>query len=240
MRECRHPTSNLSLTPAGEGKALPLDCRRARNTSRTGRSFRCARLRRRCLAGEEFALAAKRHRPFYPRAPGGGSGIKPSPEADKNRWLRRVTYDLTGLPPTPCRGGRFSARTHRPMLMKKSWTACSLQNILANAWRCRGLTRHVTPTVTVTRATNSAPTWPFRDWVVDAFNDNHAGTTSSSPNSSRAICLPNPTRRQRLATAFNRLHRQTNEGGSIEEEWRTEYVADQVPHLRHHFSRADL
>jgi hypothetical protein len=40
--------------------------------------------------------------------------------------------------------------------------------------------------------------------------------------------LPSPTRSQRLATAFNRLHRQTNEGGSIEEEWRTEYVSDRV------------
>ena len=40
--------------------------------------------------------------------------------------------------------------------------------------------------------------------------------------------LPHPTRQQRLATAFNRLHRQTNEGGSIEEEWRIEYVNDRV------------
>src|SRR5204863_9087367 len=40
--------------------------------------------------------------------------------------------------------------------------------------------------------------------------------------------LPNATRSQRLATAFNRLHRQTNEGGSIEEEWRIEYVSDRV------------
>ena len=46
----------------------------------------------------------------------------------------------------------------------------------------------------------------------------------------------NATREQRLATAFNRLHRQTNEGGSIEEEWRTEYVSDRVAHLQHqHF-----
>ena len=40
--------------------------------------------------------------------------------------------------------------------------------------------------------------------------------------------LPRPTREQVLATAFNRHHRQTNEGGSIEEEWRTEYVADRT------------
>ena len=53
-------------------------------------------------------------------------------------------------------------------------------------------------------------------------------TTSSSPGSSPAICCPTPTREQRLATAFNRLHLQTNEGGSVEEEFRAEYVVDRV------------
>ena len=51
---------------------------------------------------------------------------------------------------------------------------------------------------------------------------------SSSPGSSPATFCPDPTRQQILATAFNRHHRQTNEGGSIEEEWRTEYVADRT------------
>ena len=53
-------------------------------------------------------------------------------------------------------------------------------------------------------------------------------STSSSPGSSPATCCRTPTREQRLATAFNRLHRQTNEGGSIEEEFRVEYVVDRV------------
>ena len=53
-------------------------------------------------------------------------------------------------------------------------------------------------------------------------------TTSSSPGSSPATCCPTPRATQRLATAFNRLHRQTNEGGSIDEEFRVEYVVDRV------------
>ncbi len=53
-------------------------------------------------------------------------------------------------------------------------------------------------------------------------------TTGSSPGNWPATCCPSPTRDQVLATAFNRHHRQTNEGGSIEEEFRVEYVADRT------------
>src|SRR5947209_1295934 len=66
-----------------------------------------------------------------------------------------------------------------------------------------------------------------RDWVVKAFNDN-------LPYDQFITCqlagdlLPHATRVQRLATAFNRLHRMTNEGGSVPEEWRLEGVADRV------------
>ncbi len=69
--------------------------------------------------------------------------------------------------------------------------------------------------------------WPWRDWVIQAFQRN-------LPYDQFIVwqvagdMLDQPTREQRLATAFNRLHRQTNEGGSIEEEFRTEYVADRL------------
>ena len=71
------------------------------------------------------------------------------------------------------------------------------------------------------------PTWPYRDWVINAFNQNLAYDKFLTAQLAGDL-MPNPTREQRLATAFNRLHRQTNEGGSIEEEWRTEYVSDRV------------
>ena len=71
------------------------------------------------------------------------------------------------------------------------------------------------------------PTWPYRDWVVGAFNRNLPYDRFLVEQLAGDL-LPNPTREQRLATAFNRLHRQTNEGGSIEEEWRNEYVSDRV------------
>ena len=69
--------------------------------------------------------------------------------------------------------------------------------------------------------------WPWRDWVVKSFNRNLPFDEFITWQLAGDL-LPGPTREQVLATAFNRHHRQTNEGGSIEEEWRTEYVADRT------------
>ena len=68
---------------------------------------------------------------------------------------------------------------------------------------------------------------PYRDWVIRAFNQNLPYDQFLLWQLAGDL-LPNATREQRIATAFNRLHRQTNEGGSIEEEFRTEYVLDRV------------
>ena len=68
---------------------------------------------------------------------------------------------------------------------------------------------------------------PYRDWVIRSFNDNLPYDQFLVWQLAGDL-LPNPTRDQRIATAFNRLHRQTNEGGSVEEEFRTEYVLDRV------------
>ena len=68
---------------------------------------------------------------------------------------------------------------------------------------------------------------PYRDWVIRAFNHNLPYDQFLTWQLAGDL-LPNATREQRIATAFNRLHRQTNEGGSIEEEFRTEYVVDRV------------
>jgi hypothetical protein len=68
---------------------------------------------------------------------------------------------------------------------------------------------------------------PYRDWVIRAFNENLPYDQFLTWQLAGDL-LPNATREQRIATAFNRLHRQTNEGGSIDEEFRIEYVLDRV------------
>jgi len=161
-------------------------------------------------------------------------GLKPSPEADKIRWLRRVTYDLTGLPPSLEEVDAFLANKS-PGAEEKV-----VDRLLASKHFGE---RMAVPWLDSARYADSygyqsdqlCPTWPYRDWVVDAFNNNLSYDQFLTEQLAGDL-LPNPTRSQRLATAFNRLHRQTNEGGSIEEEWRTEYVSDRV----HTFSTAFL
>jgi len=153
-------------------------------------------------------------------------GLKPSREASRVRWLRRVTYDLLGLPPAPEEADAFLADT------KSGAYERVVERLLASPHFGERL---AVPWLDAARYADSygyqsdqlSPTWPFRDWVVQAFNENLPFDEFIIEQLAGDL-LPNPTRRQRLATAFNRLHRQTNEGGSIEEEWRTEYVSDRV------------
>src|SRR4051794_25406100 len=162
------------------------------------------------------------------------AGLKPSPEADRTRWLRRVSYDLTGLPPQPAQVDAF--------LADKSVSAFEVvvDRLLASPSYGE---RMAVPWLDGARYADSygyqsdqlCPTWPYRDWVADAFNRNLSYDRFLTEQLAGDL-LPHPTGQQRLATAFNRLHRQTNEGGSIEEEFRTEYASDRV----HTFSTATL
>ena len=153
-------------------------------------------------------------------------GVRPSKEASRADWLRRVTFDLTGLPPTPAEADAFAADARSD--------ACArvVDRLLASP---RYGERMAAPWLDIARYADSygyqsdqlCPTWPYRDWVVKAFNDNLPYDKFLTWQLAGDL-LPNATREQRLATAFNRLHRMTNEGGSVAEEWRMEGVADRV------------
>jgi hypothetical protein len=152
--------------------------------------------------------------------------LSPSPEANRTRWLRRVSFDLTGLPPKPHEIDQFLADRSADAYEKV------VDRLLTSPHFGE---RMAVPWLDAARYADSygyqsdqlCPTWPYRDWVVNAFNQNLPYDKFLADQLAGDL-LPNPTRETRLATAFNRLHRQTNEGGSIEEEWRNEYVSDRV------------
>ena len=156
-------------------------------------------------------------------------GFEPSPEVDRPTWLRRVSYDLTGLPPTLDQLDAFEADGHPDAferqvdrLLASPRHAERMASVWLDAARYADTYGYQTDVERVV--------WPWRDWVLEAFENNLPYDEFLLWQIAGDL-LPKATREQRLATAFNRLHRQTNEGGSTEEEFRVEYVADRVATL---------
>ncbi len=153
-------------------------------------------------------------------------GLRPSPVAAPETLVRRVAFALTGLPPTPDEILAFAADPSPEAyggLIDRYLASPAYGERMAADWL--DLARYADTygyQADVTRDMS-----PWRDWVIGAFNRNLPYDQFLTWQLAGDL-LPNPTHEQRLATAFNRLHRQTNEGGSIEEEFRTEYVADRV------------
>ena len=153
-------------------------------------------------------------------------GLRASPPADKERLLRRVTFDLTGLPPTPAEIDAFLADTD-PKAYEKV-----VDRLLASP---RHGERMAAEWLDVARFADThgyqmdryRAVWPYRDWVIAAFNRNLRFDEFVTWQLAGDL-LPNPTKEQRLATAFNRLHMQNEEGGVVEEEFRVAYVVDRV------------
>jgi hypothetical protein len=153
-------------------------------------------------------------------------GLQPSPEADRATWLRRVTLDLTGLPATLAEIAAFEADTASdayPQTVKRLLSLPAYGERAAGEWL--DLARYAD--TYGYQADVERDLSPWRDWVIRAFNQNLPYDRFLEWQIAGDL-LPNATSDQVLATAFNRMHRQTNEGGSIEEEWRNEYVSDRV------------
>ncbi|GAB4016736.1 DUF1553 domain-containing protein [Spirosoma koreense] len=153
-------------------------------------------------------------------------GLSPSPQADKETLLRRVSLDLTGLPPTPEETDAFltdSSPNAYEKVVDRLLRSPHYGEKMAVDWL--DLARYAdTHGYTVDRY---RPMWPWRDWVIRSFNQNRPFDQFITWQLAGDL-LPNPTREQRLATGFNRNHSQNMEGGIINEEFRVEYVADRT------------
>src|SRR5262245_39366138 len=153
-------------------------------------------------------------------------GLKPSPEATREAWLRRVSLDLTGLPPTLKEVDDFLADQSAEAYAKV------VDRLLASE---RYGERMAAEWLDIARFADthgyqmdrSRPVWPYRDWVIKAFNRNQRFDDFLTWQLAGDL-LPGATKEQRLATAFNRLHMQNEEGGVVEEEFRVAYVVDRV------------
>jgi hypothetical protein len=152
--------------------------------------------------------------------------LTPNPEADRGTLLRRISFVLNGLPPSPEQIAAFAADTSPDAYEKQ------IDALLASP---RYGERMALDWLDIARFADTYGyqsdkecfVWPWRDWVINAFNKNLPYDQFLTWQIAGDL-LPDATQEQRRATTFNRLHRQTEEGGSIEQEFRQEYVSDRV------------
>jgi hypothetical protein len=153
-------------------------------------------------------------------------GLQPSPEADKSTILRRVTLDLTGLPPTPNELDAFLADS-TPEAYEKV-----IDRLLASP---RYGERMATDWLDAARYADTngyqsdgfRSMWRWRDWVIESLNRNMPFNQFTIEQLAGDM-LEDPTLEQQIATGFNRNHRGNAEGGIIPEEYLVEYVVDRV------------
>lgn len=159
------------------------------------------------------------------------AGLPHAPEADKTTLLRRVSLDLTGLPPTSAEVDAFLA-DKSPNAYEKV-----VNRLLSSPHYGE---RQAVEWLDVARYADThgyqddglRTMWPYRDWVIRGFSRNLSFDRFITwqlagdmlPRSKNAA----DQRDRLIATAFNRNHQQSQEGGIVDEEYRVEYVADRT------------
>ncbi len=156
----------------------------------------------------------------------GKEGMKPSPEADRARLLRRVSFDLTGLPPTMAELDAFLA-DKSPDAYEKA-----VDRLLASP---RYGERMAVDWLDAARYADThgyqtdpaKEMWPWRDWVINAFNANMPYDRFTVEQLAGDL-LPNATLDQKIATGFQRNPRVNSETGAIAEEFEAETLVDRA------------
>ena len=153
-------------------------------------------------------------------------GIRPAQAADRRSLIRRVSFDLTGLPPSPADVEAF-VNDRSPdayeqlvdrLLNSEAWGEHRARYWLDAARYADTHGLHID---------NYREMWPYRDWVIKAFNQNMPFDQFTVEQIAGDL-LPNPTHEQLIATGFHRCNITTNEGGVIDEEVAVMYAKDRV------------
>lgn len=154
------------------------------------------------------------------------AGLQPAPEADRRTLARRLALDLTGLPPSPQDTEEFVSDTShdaesryiRRLMDSPQWGEHRGRYWLDAARYADTHGLHFD---------NYREMWPYRDWVIHAFNANMPFDRFTVEQFAGDL-LPDPTDDQLIATGFHRCNATTNEGGTIEEENKVNYANDRV------------
>jgi hypothetical protein len=152
--------------------------------------------------------------------------LAPSPEATRQTLIRRLSLDISGLPPTPEEVAAFVA-DDSPAAYEKV-----VDRLLQSSRYGEHMARYWLDAARYADSNGyqydtERTMWPWRDWVIRAFNSNMPFDQFTIEQLAGDL-LPDATNQQRLATGFNRNHPITIEGGVIDEEYRTEYVIDRI------------
>ncbi|MDB4461556.1 DUF1553 domain-containing protein [bacterium] len=156
--------------------------------------------------------------------------LTPTPPANPETLIRRVTFDLNGVPPTPTEVEQFKNDINDRGIDDAYQTL--VDRLLANnaygermalAW----LDAARYGDSSVMHADGPRDMWPWRDWVINAYNTNMPFDRFTIDQIAGDL-LPNATVEQKIASGFNRNHATSDEGGAFAEELRVEYVVDRV------------
>lgn len=153
-------------------------------------------------------------------------GLSPSPEADRRTLIRRLSLDLRGLPPTEAETEEFlsdGSPDAYEKLVDRLMGSSEYGEHRARYWldAARYSDTHGF------HLDNYRSIWPYRDWVVTAFNDNMPFDQFTVEQLAGDL-LPDPAVSQKIATGFNRCNPTTSEGGAIDDEYLAIYAQDRV------------
>ena len=152
--------------------------------------------------------------------------LKPAPQASKEVLLRRLYFDLIGLPPRVSEIDDFlddESENAYEKVVDRLLQSNSYGERMASIWM--DISRYAD--TNGYQDDTQRYMWPWRDWVIHAYNKNLPYNQFVTWQLAGDL-LPEPTKEHILATGFNRNHMITQEGGVIEEEYRVEYVADRT------------